>query len=63
MQANPDKFQSFALGKSTFCKKNSFKIGDADITCEKVVILLSIAIDYKLNFDTHIQGLCKTAAT
>jgi len=63
MQANPDKFQSFAIGKSTSCKKPSFKIGDATITCEKVVKLLGIDIDYKLNFDTHIQGLCKKAAT
>ena len=63
MQANPDKFQSVAIGKSTFSKKPLFKIGDADITCEKVVKLLGIDIDYKLNFDTHIQGLCKKAAT
>lgn len=63
MQANPEKFQAIALGKPTYDKKPSFNIGSAQITCEKVVKLLGVDIDYKLTFDFHIQDLCKKAAT
>ena len=33
-----------------------------EITTEKIVKLLGIDIDYKLNFNKHIGSLCKRAA-
>ena len=54
MQANPDKVQAIAVGKKTYDKKPVFSIGDANISCDDVVKLLGVDIDFKLNFDYHI---------
>ena len=62
MQANPDKFQAVAIGKKTFSQKPVFKIESANISCDEVVKLLGIDIDYKLNFDIHIKNLCRKAS-
>ena len=55
MQANPDKFQAIAVGKKTYAKEPVFNIESANISCDEVVKLLSIDIDYQLNFDKHIK--------
>ena len=61
MQANPDKFQAIAVGERTFEKNLILKISDTEIICEEVVKLLGVDIDYKLNFDQHINDLCRKA--
>ena len=61
MQANPDKFQAIAVGERTFEKNLILKISDTKIICEEVVKILSVDIDYKLNFDQYISNLCRKA--
>ena len=53
MQANTDKFQVLAVGKKNFEKSPSLQI--QNLSCETVVKLLGIDIDYQLNFD----NLCR----
>jgi hypothetical protein len=62
MQANPDKFQAIAVGNKTHAKKPVFKIDSAEITCDEVVKLLGIDIDYQLNFNYHIKNICRKAS-
>jgi hypothetical protein len=35
---------------------------DAEITCDEVVKLLGIDIDYQLNFNYHIKNICRKAS-
>jgi hypothetical protein len=49
MQANPEKFQAIAVGKKSFDKSPIFQIGTANISCDEVVKLLGIDIDFMLN--------------
>ena len=53
MQANTDKFQVLAVGKKNFEKSPSLQI--QNLSCETVVKLLGIDIDYQLNFN----NLCR----
>ena len=53
------KFQAIAVGKKTFDKKPVFNIGEANISCDDVVKLLGVDIDFRLNFDYHIANICK----
>ena len=62
MQANPDKFQSLAVGRKTYDKNPSIHIQNFDLTCESTVKLLGIDIDYQLNFDAHISTICRKAS-
>ena len=62
MQANPDKFQAIAVGNKTYAKKPVFNIESAEITCDDVVKLLGIDIDYQLNFNIHIKNICRKAS-
>ena len=62
MQANPGKFQAIAVGKKTFEKSPVFSIESANITCEEIVKLLGVDIDFNLSFDHHISTICKKAA-
>ena len=39
-----------------------FKIESAEITCDEVVKLLGIDIDYQLNFNYHIKNICRKAS-
>jgi hypothetical protein len=57
MQANPDKFQAIAVAKTPV-----FKIESAEITCDEVVKLLGIDINYQLNFNYHIKNICRKAS-
>jgi hypothetical protein len=61
MQANPDKFQAIAVGNKTHAKTPVFKIDSAEITCDEMVKLLGIDIDYQLNFNYHIKNICRKA--
>jgi hypothetical protein len=62
MQTNPDKFQAIAVGKKTYAKEPVFYIESANISCDEVVKLLGIDIDYQLNFDKHIKNICRKAS-
>ena len=62
MQANPGKFQAIAVGKKTFEKSPVFSFDTVNITCEEVVKLLGVDIDFKLSFDSHFSNICKKAA-
>ena len=61
MAANPDKFQLMFLGKN---KDNIAKISFENIILQPTncVKLLGINIDNKLNFNNHVQALCKNAS-
>ena len=39
-----------------------FNIESANISCDEVVKLLGIDIDYQLNFDKHIKNICCKAS-
>ena len=56
-QANPDKFQSIALGTRILSKNLVLKISNSEIKCEGVVKLPGVDIYYQLNFDQHISSL------
>ena len=63
MSANPDKFQAMILNKcGRYNDLHTLKIGGFDITSKESVELLGIEIDYKLNLNSHIGSLCKSAA-
>ena len=62
MQANPDKFQSIAVGKKTHNVLTEFNIDNKTVKCDDSVKLLGIDIDYMLNFDQQIKNMCKKAA-
>ena len=59
MQANRNKFQAIAVGKRTLEKSPNFDFGSINITCDEVVNLLGIDIDFRLSFDNHISNICK----
>jgi hypothetical protein len=61
-QANPDKIQAIAVGNKTYARKPVFNIESGVISCDQVVQLLSIDIDYQLNFNNHIKQLCRKAS-
>ncbi len=58
MVANPDKFQMIFLGINNVDTINLNICGN-QIFCTKEVKLLGLTIDYKLNFKSHIEKLCK----
>jgi hypothetical protein len=43
-------------------KSPSIQIQNSNLSCETVVKLLGIDIDYQLNFDLHISNLCRKAS-
>ena len=59
--ANPKKFQLMFLGKA---KTENLEVlfGDISLKPTESVKILGIVIDNKLNFKTHVQGLCKLAS-
>ena len=58
MQANPDKFQDIAVGKRTYNQNPTFNIGNASISCDESVKLLSVGVAFNLSFDKHISNVC-----
>ena len=61
MKANPDKFQALAVGERTHNERPIFRIGDAQIECEKTVKLLGVEILYLSKFDDQISNICRKA--
>ena len=61
MKANPDKFQAIAVGKQTSLRNPTFNVNNSVISCEDVVKLLGVDIDFNLTFDSHIKNICKKA--
>jgi hypothetical protein len=49
------------LNKNAKPKEPVFNIESANISCDEVVKLLGIDIDYQLNFDKHIKNICRKA--
>ena len=64
MIANPEKFHAIVLTKDKKDNSNlEIRIGNKIIKSEPTVKLLGVAIDHKLNFDSHVRSMCKTAST
>jgi hypothetical protein len=53
--------EHLSVGKKSFDKSPIFQIGTANISCDEVVKLLGVDIDFMLNFDCHIKNICKKA--
>ena len=63
MQANPDKFQSLAVGSKSRNENMVFNLGnDCLINCDAEVKILGVTIDFKLKFDIHVSNICKKAS-
>ena len=60
MKANPSKFQALCISREN--AKLEFKINDNTIESDKIVKLLGIHIDDKLNFNHHLSLITKKAA-
>ena len=62
MAANPKKFQLMFLGTKQFSKK-CLNIDGNICVSNKCVLLLGINIDWKLNFNKHVNVICAKAAS
>ena len=63
MMVNPNKFQAILLNKSKPTHvKLTMDIGNEKIESLSAVKLLGIEIDDKLNFNNHINTICRSAA-
>ena len=63
MIVNPGKFQTIIIDKRKQDHTNEiFKIGSKEIKVASQVKLLGVEIDNKLNFEQHINRICKSAA-
>ena len=63
MMVNPNKFQAILLNKSKSTQvKATMNIGNEKIESLSAVKLLGIEIDDKLNFNNHINTICRSAA-
>jgi len=60
MAANPGKFQAMFLG--TQGNNICLHVEGVTIKASSIVKLLGVQLDCKLNFQTHVQTLCKTAS-
>ena len=65
MIANPEKFHSIILSKNRGVENKEYqvKIKDKVIKTESKVKLLGVTIDNKLNFDSHVSSLVKSASS
>ena len=61
MIAIPSKFQAIILSKSKLPIIKSIQIGDKTIESKKTVELLGVEVDFRLNFESHINNLCTKA--
>ena len=60
---NPNKFQAILLNKSkSIHVKATMNIGNEKIESLHAIKLLGIEIDNKLNFNNHINTICRLAA-
>ena len=61
---NPGKFQAIIIDKRKQDHANEiFKIGLKEIKVASQVKLLGVLIDNKLNFEQHINRICKANST
>ena len=60
MVANPGKFQAMFLG--THNDNICLRVEGVTIQTSSIVKLLGVQLDCKLNFQTHVQTLCKSAS-
>jgi hypothetical protein len=60
MQANPEQFQAIAVGNNSFDKSPIFQIGTANISCDEVVKLLGVDIDFRTLRNTFLY-ICPCA--
>ena len=61
MMVNPNNFQGILLNKSTYVKE-TMNTGNDKIESLSAVKLLGIKLDNKLNFNNHINIICRSAA-
>ena len=62
MSVNPEKFHGIILNRcGRYPELHKMNFSGFEITTEKIVNLLGINIDYKINFNKHIGILCKKA--
>ena len=61
MDANPEKFQCTVLGKD---KNECFSINvqENTIISQNAIKVLGVSLDNQLNFNLHIQNICKNAS-
>ena len=63
MIVNPDKFQAIIIDKTKSDHTNEqIAIDNQQIKAVSSVKLLGVQLDDKLNFDSHISSICKSAA-
>ena len=64
MQANPGKCscRAIATGSKTHSELKSFNVSGNAIACEMTVKLLSVELDYQLNFNEHVYRICQKVA-
>ena len=63
LSVNPDKFHGIIINRcGRHPNVHQMNFAGFEITTEKVVNLLGIDLDFKLNFNKHIGTLCKKAA-
>ena len=53
--------KTLILGKEKLPEKFTIKIGNISLSPENQVTLLGVTLDNKLNFEAHIQKMCKEA--
>ena len=62
MKANPDKFQSLLINRNATDHATFILDNNTEITPDSSAKLLGITFDEKLNFDMHVDTICKKAA-
>ena len=65
MIVNPEKFQAIIINPKNGTRvpsKYTLKFNEYEIESENSVVLLGVAIDDKLSFESHTQGLIRKAA-
>ena len=60
MVANPDKFQMIFMGLEKG-QKLKFEVNGISIRTTEEVKLLGVTTDSKLQFQSHVEAICKTA--
>ena len=63
MSVNPEKFHGIVINRcGRYPDVHKMNFAGFEITTEKIVNLLGVDLDYKLNFNKHIGSLCKKGA-
>ena len=62
MQANSEKFHAICIGQKTHDAISSFQLNDTVINCNDSVTFLGVNIDFMLDFNDHISGICSKSS-